>query len=218
MQYFEHSYTFIVDIIECTYEAIIINKEIITILIAYLSFLVAAQVLSLTSMQVSSQRKYNRLMVRPHLDGTSCIDDENKKFSYEIANNGIGPAIIMHAEIYYKGELVTSEDPVESAMQLIEVEHNEYIEGWGHHKVALGTHLKPGDTISLIEVDFKEINLSTPFNEFLTENVILKIWFKSIYDEYFFYSSDEEPIKNLEPLPEDERRYPANAKKNKLAS
>lgn len=171
-------------------------KDLVSISIASIALLY-------TAYQVALQRSHNRLTVRPHLDSTYHNNDYDRIYAFEITNNGIGPAVLTHAELYYKGELISDDDPVNEAMTRIQNDIKWFgKDSWGHHRLAMGSYISPGEAIKIIEVSFyveASARPATDFNEYLGENVLLKIWYSSIYgDEYVFISND--PKSAMEPL------------------
>ncbi|PZE09702.1 hypothetical protein DMX10_29805 [Pseudomonas sp. 57B-090624] len=168
------------------------------------SISIASIALIYTAYQVALQRSHNRLTVRPHLDSTSHTDDYERAYSIEITNNGIGPAVLVCAELYYKGELMSNIDPVNEAMTRIQEELKWFgKDSWGHHRLSMGSYISPGEATHLIEVSFyveASTKPATDFDSYLRENVLLKVWYNSIYgDEYIFISND--PQSGLKPLP-----------------
>lgn len=184
-------------------EYLIIKKEIVGVVVSVLTLIVATWALFYTAIQVSSQRKYNRLMVHPHLDDMSIVDDEGYKFYLEITNNGVGPAVFYHMELYYKDELVTADDPIEEVMNRIVLDRPGTINEWGHESSGLGSYLKDSATTEIIRVGFKQSedrDTATNFKKYLQENTRLKIWYRSIYGDEYLYDSRGEPLPDLKPL------------------
>ncbi|MBH2037302.1 MAG: hypothetical protein I8H73_30940 [Pseudomonadales bacterium] len=62
-----------------------------------------------TGWQGHLSRVHNRLSVRPQLEGHSHMEDGI--YSLTIQNDGLGPAILTHARVYYRGILVEGQGP-----------------------------------------------------------------------------------------------------------
>ncbi len=76
---------------------------------AWVAILISLLALGATLWQGHLSRTHNKLSVRPELEGHSSWQDD--LYSLEVRNDGLGPAIIKAARIYYKGNLVNSEGP-----------------------------------------------------------------------------------------------------------
>lgn len=176
---------------------------IASLLTAGVSIFVAFLAVAISGLQLHGDTKNNKLMTCPHLDGTSHRDDDGRKFFYHLENNGIGPAIIFHAEITYQNQTIQANDIVESLMEEVEILKRDIIFAWGHNKIAPGSYIKPGEITDLISVIFvtdHRKHLSTEFLNFLEANVRLQVWYKSIYGQFFAFDSHGEPLSGLKPL------------------
>jgi hypothetical protein len=78
-----------------------------------ISLIVSASAILLTFYGLYATRRHNRLSVTPHLSGcrNNDITNEGFLFSYDISNNGIGPAkikkfnLFRHGKIFPKGNV-----------------------------------------------------------------------------------------------------------------
>lgn len=59
--------------------------------------------------QAMETRRYNRLSVKPYISFTDNINHTKAECSYDMANDGVGPAVINKFEIYFNGELKTDD-------------------------------------------------------------------------------------------------------------
>ncbi|HGM8505710.1 TPA: hypothetical protein ACKQBN_004397 [Pseudomonas aeruginosa] len=87
---------------------------------AWIAIAISILALISTFWQGHLSRTHNKLSVRPQLEGHSQWDGAN--YSLEVRNDGLGPAIIKSARVYFKGELLSGEGPplIEKAFECVE--------------------------------------------------------------------------------------------------
>ncbi|MBO1926630.1 hypothetical protein J3998_03490 [Thiomicrorhabdus sp. 6S2-11] len=82
------------------------------------SLIVALCALGFTAWQTNTQRKHNRISVKPHLFSLS-TSDRNKniaRLQILLINNGLGPAFINEFKVFYKGIESEPHTAVKSAL------------------------------------------------------------------------------------------------------
>ncbi|XXF10209.1 hypothetical protein J3Q00_07620 [Pseudomonas sp. D2-3] len=158
-----------------------------TVAIAVRSLNASTEALKLSRLQAEHSMEHSRLMVRPHLDGANNLDIYSNTYSYEITNNGIGPAVIKAATFYVDGVEIVSENPLLHALALlipdIKPEH------FGHETVPADSYVSVGQKISLITVLSHEHGSANHVHEIFKSRARLVVEYTSIYNEVFTFDS-----------------------------
>src|SRR3989338_4510805 len=85
------------------------------------SAVVAVCALGLTVWQAAITRRHNRLSVTPHLTTWTQFEQATGRYSIEILNNGIGPALIKSFSVQVDGQPIVGEEsePIEKALKVL---------------------------------------------------------------------------------------------------
>ena len=151
------------------------------------SVVIAITAVFFTRKQVRMHEQHNRLMVQPHLDGMTIINTPECIYKYEITNNGIGPAILTHAEVFVDDKRVVADDEIEAAMNILttSVPHHR----WGHESPAVGAYITPGQCVELITIQSKDGFTANNFRDLVRKRSYLIVHYKSIYGQQFVFDS-----------------------------
>lgn len=76
---------------------------------SWIAIFISLLALAATWWQAHLARTHNKLTVRPQLEGHSHC--ERGVYSLEVRNDGLGPAVITGARVFYRDELVEGEGP-----------------------------------------------------------------------------------------------------------
>jgi hypothetical protein len=159
-----------------------------------ISLLIALCAILLTAYGLHATRRHNRLSVTPHLNGCSNIltTDEGLTFSYEIGNNGIGPARIKKFLLFQDGKLFPkgNDDYVES---LIREHLGDRLNYQIRHNFNFGkdASLKAGDTCRIVEIFFpgaKSQDKEKILKIFV--GMDLRIEYESFYGQKFVFDTE----------------------------
>lgn len=137
-------------------------------------------------------RKHNKLSVRPHLSTWSSADEEKGFYSFEIINNGIGPAIVEEATVKVDGKPIAGKaaDAVENAVKILFADLRYRA---NHSYFMKGDTMAPNERCGLIELQFSDE--PPPSAEVIAramKRVVVEITYKSFYGETFHFSSKDE--------------------------
>lgn len=148
---------------------------------------IAALAMLATLGQWHIQRKHNRLMARPKLDGQTLINWDLGQVCFSVTNNGAGPAIIKEISISIDGEKMQSDDPLIEAVKTLfpTILENAY----GHHSVAVGSYIRPSQTISILTITSASQEAREEIVLRVKERAVLLAKYESIYEESFDYDS-----------------------------
>ncbi|NQZ54646.1 MAG: hypothetical protein HRT93_10390 [Piscirickettsiaceae bacterium] len=94
------------------------NWELITtISIAVIAFCA----LVLTIFQSKRAQEHNRLSVKPHLTSFGYHQLDKNSYTFELINNGLGPAIIKKFTIIVDGNIIAGEgtDPIKQGLEIL---------------------------------------------------------------------------------------------------
>jgi hypothetical protein len=159
-----------------------------------LSLLIALCAVLFTAYGLAATRRHNRLSVTPHLNGcsNSSTTNEGLVFSYDISNNGIGPARIKKFILFRDGKPFPkgNGDYVESLI----LEHlGEQLKYQITYSFNFGTDasLKSGDTCRIVEILFLEAK-SQDKEKILKnlEGLDLCIEYESFYRQKFVFRTE----------------------------
>lgn len=153
------------------------------------SAVIALCALVLTVWQAKITRLHNRLSVTPHLTTWSQRDVANNRYSTELLNNGIGPALIENFCIHVDGQLIAGEgtEPIENALKILfpQYQYNSW-----QSFVAKGYMMAEKEARNLITIVFLGEKMPTPAEvELATKRTRLLITYKSIYGDDFTLDS-----------------------------
>lgn len=153
------------------------------------SAVIALCALGLTVWQAKITRHHNRLSVTPHLTTWSQRDVGNNRYSVELLNNGIGPALIESFYIHVDGELISGEgmEPIEKALKIL---FSQYQYASWQSFVAKGYMMAEKEARNLVTIVFQGEKVPTPVEvEHATKRARLLITYKSIYGDEFTLDS-----------------------------
>lgn len=160
--------------------------DVLTLITASMSVLIACVALIATHRQNKKNDLHNRLMVTPNLSDATHVDIEGCTYEYKIHNKGIGPAIIIDAEIYVDGEAIETKDPLVDAIEMI-------LKGtslsYGHQSIALGAYILPNEVIDILSVATDETNTPMTVHAEVQRRARLTIKYKSIYGDTYAFDS-----------------------------
>lgn len=129
-----------------------------------------------TGWQAHLTRAHNKLSVRPQLEGHSSMEDGI--YTLKIQNDGLGPAILTRATVYYRGKLVEGEGTALVQAAFDNVPNCRLLSCHFFHPPFV---LPAGDSIEVCKVecdkDFEE------FEAFLGGLIHLQIDYESAYKE-----------------------------------
>jgi len=139
----------------------------------FISFLA----LGVTVWQSHLARAHNKLSVRPYLAGHSTWT-EDRVYTLQLRNDGLGPAIITGARVYRSGVLVEGEGPSLVVKAFDRVPGCELL---AHEFFFLDYVIPAGHFVEVCTVKFgAEI---TDIDSFLAGHLVLELDYKSAYDE-----------------------------------
>jgi hypothetical protein len=117
------------------------------------SVVVAVCALGLTVWQAVISRRHNRLSVTPHLTTWTQSDEATGRYSVEVLNNGIGPALIRIFCVYVDGQGIGGEgpEPIEKALKIL---FPTYAYRSSQAFMAPGYMMSPKESRSLVAVQF----------------------------------------------------------------
>lgn len=149
------------------------------------SAVIALCALGLTVWQAKISRQHNRLSVTPHLTTWSHRDSANNRYSVELLNNGIGPALIESFHIQVAGQPIAGEglESIEKALKILFPQY-QYVSAQSY--VAKGYMMAEKEVRNLVTITFQGEKMPSPEE---VENEIkrtrLLITYKSIYKDDF---------------------------------
>lgn len=153
------------------------------------SAVIALCALGLTVWQAKITRHHNKLSVTPHLTTWSQRDVANNRYSAELLNNGIGPALIESFYIHVDGQLISGEgtEPIEKALKIL---FPQYQYASWQSFVAKGYMMAEKEARNLVTIVFQGEKVPMPVEvEHATKRVRLLITYKSIYGDEFILDS-----------------------------
>jgi hypothetical protein len=158
--------------------------------ISFIAAAIAFAAMAFTGWQAWISRKHNKLSVTPHL---TIWESElnNGSYSYELRNNGIGPAIITSLQFFVDGELVSGKklEPHRKIVQLLLP--NIHCNFTGSY-FPPGYMMPAGNSINLISISILGIHgLTKSELEASAERVCVVINYESIYGDKFDFDSDK---------------------------
>lgn len=164
------------------------------------SAIIALCALGLTIWQAKIARRHNKLSVMPHLTTWSQRDVANNRYSAELLNNGIGPALIEGFHIYVDGQLISGEglEPIEKALKIL---FPQYQYASSQSFVAKGYAMAEKEERNLVTIVFQGDKVPTPAEvEHASKRARLIITYKSVYGDEF--TLDSAPFKENPRLKE----------------
>jgi len=151
--------------------------------------IIAVCALVLTVWQGMIVRRHNRLSVTPYLNTWRHFNEQIGHFSYEICNNGIGPAIIQSLSIHVDGQPIEGEGPeiIEKALKIFFPKHSyTSTQSFVEHDYLIS----PKEKIALIDVRFLKPSPSQEEVKNAIERTRLIIAYKSIYRKKFLLDTN----------------------------
>lgn len=117
------------------------------------SAIIAVCALGLTVCQARITRRYNKLSVTPHLTTWTQSEQVASRYSVEILNNGIGPALIKSFSVQVDGQPIGGEgsEPIEKALKVL---FPQYLFHPSQGYMARGYMMSPKEARSLVAVQF----------------------------------------------------------------
>ena len=158
------------------------------------SVVIALCAFCLTVYQANATRRHNRLSVRPHLCEKAYTDEHPLKgmtYTYEVGNNGIGPARIKSFKIYWKGKLWPrpwGDDFTSLLNELLRNRLNYVFQS----SFAFGDEsIRSGERQVLLRLFFPDLTRNDR-DKILTimSELKLRIAYESFYGEEFIFRSD----------------------------
>jgi len=155
------------------------------LMVSLASLVIAICAICVSVWQGIQTRKHNQISVTPHL--TTWVETEAKKNKYtiELMNNGIGPAVIDSFSLCVDGKEIKSESSKKIGLALkILFPNNDYKEyhSWFGNKYVMAKDEKR----SLLDIIF--LGPNAPSSEKVLKNIersSLKIIYRSMYDKFF---------------------------------
>jgi len=154
------------------------------------SVIIALCALAFTVWQSKQAQKHNKLSFRPHLTSWSHEDPDNKVYSAELMNNGLGPAIIDDYIFKIDGAPITGEgaETVEKALKRL-FPNIQYASDQAY--MAKGYSMAAKEKRKILEIRFhKDTNITPDEIHKAFKRTDLIINYKSFYNEKFTYSSE----------------------------
>lgn len=143
----------------------------------------------LTVWQAKITRNHNKLSVTPHLTTWSQRDVANCRYSVELLNNGIGPALIESFNIYVDGLLISGEG-MESIEKALKILFPQYQFASWQSFVATGYIMAEKEGRNLVTIVFQGEKVPSPVEvDHATKRARLLITYKSIYGDQFILDS-----------------------------
>lgn len=117
------------------------------------SVVIAVCALGLTVWQAAITRRHNRLSVTPHLTTWTQSEQVTGRYSVEILNNGIGPALIKSFSVQVDGQPIGGEgpEPIEKALKVL---FPQYSFRSSQAYMARGYMMSAKEARSLVAVEF----------------------------------------------------------------
>lgn len=148
---------------------------------------IAFWALRFSAKQMEMHDKNYRLMTKPKLDDTKVIDIHKQKLIYQLANSGIGPAIVKHTEFYFEGKIIEEEDPITHIIKElvpgIDTHH------FGHQTIANDSYIPTNKTLNLLTINCEEYCKVEELATDLARKVRMVIHYESIYEESFTFDT-----------------------------
>lgn len=174
---------------EYNVDSCIVNWQMI---IGISSTIIALCALGYSVYQGYQIRIHNKLSVRPHLSTWTHSNVEERTYTVELINNGLGPAVIDNFVVKIDGKKISGDgtEPIEKALKTLFPRipyhaHQSY--------VAQGYSMAPKERCKVVEVKFTETQFPSPEEvEQALRRSDLEITYKSYYGEIFHFSSQEE--------------------------
>jgi hypothetical protein len=163
---------------------------------SFSSAIIALCALGLTLWQAYVSRQHNRLSVTPYLTTWSHNDTDQHRYSVEILNNGIGPALINNFQVFVDGHQVKGDDLelIKKSLKLLfpQYQYNAY-----NSYLSEGYMMAPKESRNLVMIQFFGPNFPKPEEiEHSTKRVKILIEYESIYREKFKYDSSKLQVLN----------------------
>ncbi len=164
---------------------------------------IALCALGLTVWQAKITRDHNKLSVTPRLTTWSQRDVANNRYSVELLNNGIGPALIESFCIHVDGQSMSGEgmEPIEKALKIL---FPQYQYASWQSFVAKGYLMAEKESRNLVTIVFRGDRVPTPVEvEHVTKRARLLIAYESIYGDQFTFDTNAFRTNPVHPaLPE----------------
>jgi hypothetical protein len=154
------------------------------------SVVVAVCALGLTVWQAAISRRHNRLSVTPHLTTWTQSEEATGTYSFEILNNGIGPALIQNFSLQVDGQPITGEgaEPIEKALKVL---FPQYAFRSSQAFMARGYMMSAKEARSLVAVQFYGERLPRQAEvDHATKRTRLIIKYESIYGDEYLLDTD----------------------------
>jgi len=117
------------------------------------SVIIAVCALGLTFWQAKITRRHNKLSVTPHLTTWTQSEQVTGRYSVEILNNGIGPALIKSFSVQVDGQPIGGErsEPIEKALKVL---FSQYAFQSSQAYMGCGYMMSPKETRALVTIQF----------------------------------------------------------------
>ena len=117
------------------------------------SAVIAVCALGFTVWQAAITRRHNKLSVTPHLTTWTQSEQATGRYSVEILNNGIGPALIKSFSVQVDGQPIGGEgsEPIEKALKVLFPQYSFHS---SQVYMARGYMMSPKEARSLVTVQF----------------------------------------------------------------
>ncbi|WP_139831431.1 MULTISPECIES: hypothetical protein [unclassified Pseudomonas] len=153
----------------------------------YAATVIALAAVCFTIYQVMQQRRHNRLMVTPNLDGVTHEDVQQNSYVYTITNNGVGPAILKSVELYFDDVLMAPEKLISD--MVVEIFPSLPRGNFGHHVVAVGSFIPVGAVIKIVTISCMGDLTPDEVKKTLSKRTRLVLQYESIYKDVFYFDS-----------------------------
>lgn len=149
--------------------------------------LIALIAVAFTAVQMNLQKRHNRLMVTPNLDGMIIENLQNPSYSYVITNTGVGPAILKASTILVDGIEITTDEPFPTAIKIIlpNVPESDY----GHESLSPGSYIPAGKSVRVIFIQVQTVDILKNVRPEISNRAQLLLEYESIYGDKFHFDS-----------------------------
>ncbi len=172
-----------------------LKMEQYNLITAAATAIIAIAAFCVSLMDGCETRKHNKLSVAPLLDYSSTqgavpFQHDSGFYKIDLANKGLGPAIISKYEIFYNEKPITSETRDANFNDLLAIAVDEAICYHGLHKTVYarslseGSVIQPNDTLRLLDAFFigpDSANVQTMIQNL--KNLNIRISYTSIYHD-----------------------------------
>ena len=168
-----------------------------------LTLSVSAMIIAIASITISiwegnSMRKHYHLSVMPHLNNTFSVDDSsstNKAFaSFDIANNGLGPAVILSREYFVDGNKI-DDTKNHFSVKILEALNFDNTAGTSFQSISKDLTIPAGDNLKVFGLYFSNRESFYRQRMELQDRLSYIIKYESLYGKQYEVSHNMDNIK-----------------------